>query len=65
MSKWADYGISAVRFNSAHTHIDKVWVHPDNETLIGLPVGWWVFPHLKQERHEPTIKGLHRLWCGA
>ena len=24
MSKWADYGISAVRYNSAHTHIDRV-----------------------------------------
>lgn len=26
MSKWADYGVSAVRFNSAHTHIDKLRV---------------------------------------
>ena len=30
MSKWADYGISAVKFNDAHTHINKVQVHPDN-----------------------------------
>jgi hypothetical protein len=35
MSKWADYGISAVRFNASHTHIDKVRVHPDNGVTIG------------------------------
>lgn len=35
MSKWADYGISAVRFNSAHTHIDRVRAHPDNGDTIG------------------------------
>lgn len=38
MSKWADCGISAVRFDSAHTHIDKVRVHLDNETLFGPQV---------------------------
>jgi hypothetical protein len=35
MSKWADYGISAVKYNSAHTHIDKVRIHPDNGDTIG------------------------------
>jgi len=35
MSKWADYGISAVKFNYEHTHIDKVRVHPDNGDTIG------------------------------
>jgi len=35
MSKWADYGISAVKFNEAHTHINKVRVHPDNGDSIG------------------------------
>ena len=35
MAKWADYGISAVRFNSAHTHIDRVRTHPDNGDTIG------------------------------
>jgi hypothetical protein len=38
MEKWADYGISAVKFNSAHTHIDKVRVHPDNGDKIGPSV---------------------------
>lgn len=37
MSKWADYGISAVSFNSTHTHIDRVRVHPDNGETIGSP----------------------------
>lgn len=36
MSKWADYGISAVRYNKAHTHIDKVRVHSDNGDSIGV-----------------------------
>lgn len=35
MAKWADYGISAVRFNPAHTHIDRLRVHPDNGDTIG------------------------------
>ena len=35
MSKWADYGISAVRYNAAHTHIDRVQVRPDNGETIG------------------------------
>jgi len=35
MSKWADYLISAVQFNAAHTHINKVRVHLDNEDSVG------------------------------
>lgn len=35
MSKWADYGISAVRYNATHTHIDRVRAHPDNGDTIG------------------------------
>jgi hypothetical protein len=34
MTKWADYGISAVRFNSAGTHIDLVRAHVDNGSTI-------------------------------
>ena len=36
MSKWADYGISAVKYNSAHTHIDKVRAHKDLGDTIGV-----------------------------
>ena len=35
MSKWADYLISAVRFNEAETHIVKVKVHADNVDTVG------------------------------
>lgn len=35
MSKWADFGISAVRYNGLHTHIDKVRAHLDNGATIG------------------------------
>ena len=38
MTKWADYLISAVRFNSAGTHIDRVRTHTDNNYTVGLPV---------------------------
>jgi hypothetical protein len=34
-TKWADYLISAVRYNSAGTHIDKVRVHPDYGDKVG------------------------------
>jgi hypothetical protein len=35
MLKWADYTISSVRFNPAHTHIDQVQVRPDNGDNLG------------------------------
>ena len=38
MDKWADYGISEVRYNADHTHIDKVLVHPDNGDTIGSAI---------------------------
>ena len=33
--KWADYLISAVRYNQADTHIVAVLVHPDNGDTFG------------------------------
>jgi hypothetical protein len=35
MSKWADYLISAVRINNAHTHIDRDRAHSDNGDSVG------------------------------
>ncbi|HEY2781975.1 MAG TPA: DUF3892 domain-containing protein [Steroidobacteraceae bacterium] len=35
MDKWADYGVSEVRFNFAHTHIDQLKINPDNGDTIG------------------------------
>jgi hypothetical protein len=37
MTKWADCAISAVRYNAAHTHIDRVRVHQDTGETIGAP----------------------------
>jgi hypothetical protein len=34
--KWADFCISAVRFNAAHTHIDYLRTHPDNGDALGV-----------------------------
>lgn len=39
MSKWADYLISAVRFNEAGTHIVKVKAHADNDDTVGTGYG--------------------------
>jgi hypothetical protein len=38
MTKWADYGISAVRYSATRKHIDKVRVHADNGDTIGTGV---------------------------
>jgi len=38
--KWADYGISAVRYNSSETHIEKVRVHKDSGDSIETPEIW-------------------------
>jgi hypothetical protein len=35
MAKWADYGISAVRFNNLHSHIDRVLINADSGESIG------------------------------
>ena len=35
MAKWADYGISKVRYNDDHDRIIKVMVHPDKGDAIG------------------------------
>lgn len=38
--KWADYGISEVRYNTKGTHIDQVKVHKDNGNSIGVAEVW-------------------------
>jgi Protein of unknown function (DUF3892) len=40
MPKWADYGISNVRYNAAHTHIDKVKVREDKGDTLGTEEEW-------------------------
>ncbi|KAF1717097.1 hypothetical protein CSC74_09605 [Pseudoxanthomonas yeongjuensis] len=35
MTKWADYGISEVRYNATHTHIDRVRIRKDKDTTFG------------------------------
>lgn len=35
MAKWADFGISAVRYDVNHKHIVSVMAHPDNGDTIG------------------------------
>ena len=40
MEKWADYGISAVRYDQNNQYIDKVKVHLDNGGSIGQGETW-------------------------
>ena len=35
--KWADYVLTAVRYNAAQTHIDAVQARPDNGSKLGAP----------------------------
>lgn len=35
MAKWADFGISAVRYSADKTHIERVMVHEDKDTAMG------------------------------
>jgi len=37
MSKWANYGISAVRFDPQHTKVEKVIAQLDLEEIFGTP----------------------------
>ena len=38
MAKWADFGISAVRYSGNKTGIEQVMVHEDKDTTIGSGV---------------------------
>lgn len=49
MTKWADYGISEVRYNGEHTHIDQVKVHVDNGESISAATIW---------KREDVVKAL-------
>jgi hypothetical protein len=40
MEKWADYGISAVKYNGTGTQIDQVKVHKDKGNAIGDAELW-------------------------
>src|SRR5690242_18043093 len=39
-SKWADYLVLRVRYNSSKTHIDQVEVAPDKGDSIGSKITW-------------------------
>ena len=53
MSKWADFAIHAVRFNSAHTHIDRVRAFPDNGDKLGISE-----EHLRQDIVAAIKRGV-------
>lgn len=58
MSKWADYCISRVRYNAAHTHIDLVEVHEDKGETIGgryIESRQTVIANLKRAKSYITI----------
>lgn len=40
MAKWADYGISEVKYNGEHVHIEQVKVHVDKGESISSSTIW-------------------------
>ena len=52
MTKWADYLISKVKYNSDHTHIIKVLTHVDKGDKVGQPG--------KEENRETVIANLKK-----
>lgn len=40
MVKWADYCISAVRYNNNGTHIERAQVRKDSDSSVGVPESW-------------------------
>jgi hypothetical protein len=66
MAKWADYLISAVRFNQERTHINLVRVHEDRDTSTGPAQDisrQEVIKHLKQATTFCTVfKGSDGNW---
>lgn len=60
MTKWADYCISAVRYNSEHTHIVKVKVHVDSGDQIGSPTEWTRFEVVSTIENRKTFVTIAR-----
>jgi hypothetical protein len=40
MNMWANFGISEVRYDDQHSHIEKAKVHQDNGDSMGDPKEW-------------------------
>ncbi len=69
-TRWADYCISAVRYNAAHTHIDAVRVHQDLGETLGQGSIWTrtqvVATIDRRSSICTTFKGTDGKWrCGA
>jgi hypothetical protein len=66
MAKWADYCITAVRFNERHTHIDQVKRRVDNGDSLGetsIVSRQAVIADLKRGiSHITVFKGVDDKW---
>ena len=66
MNKWADYGITKVKYNQARTHIDSVELRPDNGETLGSAAVWarsQVVTSIKSGKTFITIlKGTDDKW---
>lgn len=60
MAKWADYLISAIRLNSARTHIAELRVHEDHDTSVGAGGTWTRLQVITQiERLVKSFKTIY------
>jgi len=66
MKKWADYGISKVRYNAERTHIVKVKVHEDKGDTVATAEEWTrnqVVSAIEKDKTFVTIlKGTDDKW---
>ena len=66
MEKWADYAISAVRFNGKGTYIDQVRVHKDKGNAIGDAEVWSREEIVSALEHDYTfitiLNGNQGIW---
>jgi hypothetical protein len=60
MAKWADYLISAVRFNATETHIDKVRFHEDHDEKVGPPDDMKRSEVVSKIENEKTFKTIFK-----
>lgn len=67
MARWADYGVSEVRYNSNRTHIEKVKVHTitGNDNTVGSASEWsraQVITNIKNGKSFVTILRNYGSW---
>jgi len=54
MATWADYGASAVRYNAAYKHIDRVRIHRTTATKEGITLITFFNANSQWQKGQPV-----------